>query len=238
MRRFFGQGAIFHDWEDAMRQDLTDLTVVLDRSGSMHACRSDAEGGLNSFIARQKELPGECTFTLVQFDTVYEFVHKAIPLRTVPHCHLEPRGNTALLDAVGRAIVETGERLRTLPEADRPGLVVFVIITDGQENSSREYTKARVREMIEHQQNVYKWQFTYLGANQDAFAEAGSMGIHLAGVADFGVAAMVPAMMAVSGNVRRMRTAARMGSPVPNEFTDEELKAMQGDDPDPESEKR
>src|SRR5262249_11881777 len=168
-----------------MRQDLTDLTVVLDRSGSMHTCRSDAEGGLNSFIAKQKELPGECTFTLVQFDTVYEFVHKAIPLGTVPHCTLEPRSNTALLEAVGRAIVETGERLRAMPESERAALVVCVILTDGQENSSQEYTKARVREMIEHQQNVYKWQFIYLGANQDAFAEARGIGIQLAGAAGY-----------------------------------------------------
>jgi hypothetical protein len=215
-----------------MRQDLTDLTVVLDRSGSMSACKSDAEGGLNSLIAKQKELPGECTFTLVQFDTVYEFVHRAIPLRTVPHCQVEPRGNTALMDAVGRAIVETGERLRAMPESERPALVVFVIVTDGLENSSREYTKARVREMIEHQQNVYKWQFTYIGANQDAFAEAGSMGINLAGAADYDMAAMMPAMMAVSGNVKRMRAAALRRLAVPNAFTEEELKAMKGEDPD------
>jgi len=215
-----------------MRQDLTDLTVVLDRSGSMHACRSDAEGGLNSFIAKQKELPGECIFTLVQFDTVYEFVHKAIPLKTVPHCHLEPRGNTALLDAVGRAIVETGERLRALPEHERPGLVVFVIVTDGQENSSQEYTKARVREMIEHQQSVYQWQFTYLGANQDAFAEAGSMGIRVCGTAPYRDEAIIHAFVGASGSLGRMRRASAMGETIENEFTPEELEAMQGDDPD------
>jgi hypothetical protein len=221
-----------------MRRDLTDLTVVLDRSGSMHACRSDAEGGLNSFIAKQKELPGECTFTLVQFDTVYEFVHKAIPLGTVPHCSLEPRGNTALLDAVGRAIVETGERLRAMPENDRPALVVFVIVTDGQENSSREYTKARIKEMIEHQQNVYKWQFIYLGANQDAFAEAGDIGIRLAGAAHYRDEAILHAFIGAGGSLGRMRQASAVDETVYNEFTPEELEAMQGDDPDQTSEQK
>jgi hypothetical protein len=220
-----------------MRQDLTDLTVVLDRSGSMHACRSDAEGGLNGLIAKQRELPGECTFTLVQFDTVYEFVHTAVPLRTVPHCSLEPRGNTALLDAVGRAIVETGARLRVLPEPERPGLVVFVIVTDGQENSSHEYTKARVREMIEHQQSVYKWQFIYLGANQDAFAEAGGMGVRLAGSAQYLDRAIQHAFAGASGNLERMRSALARGETVENEFTPGELEAMQGEGPDPTSEK-
>src|SRR5262249_53284967 len=156
---------------------------------------------------------------LVQFDTVYEFVHNAIPLRTVPQCTLEPRGNTALLDAVGRAIVETGERLRALPEEERPGLVVFVVVTDGQENSSKEYTKARVREMIEHQQNVYKWQFVYLGANQDAFAEAGGMGIKLAGAALYKETAMLHAFAGVGRSVGRMRRASAEGETVKNEFT-------------------
>jgi hypothetical protein len=163
-----------------VRQDLTDITVVMDRSGSMEACRTDAEGGLNQFVEDQKRQGGEALFTLVQFDHEYEFVHKGVPVRDVPRLTLVPRGSTALLDALGRAIVETGERLTAMPEADRPGLVVFVILTDGGENASREYTRAKVKEMVEHQQNAYKWKFTYLGANQDAFAEAGSIGIPMA----------------------------------------------------------
>ena len=91
-----------------------------------------------------------------------------------------PRGSTALLDAVGRAINETGDRLAKTPEQDRPGLVVFVIVTDGQENSSKEFSKARIKEMIDEQQKKYNWQFTFLGANQDAFAEAGGIGIRSA----------------------------------------------------------
>ena len=190
-----------------MRNDLSDVTVVLDRSGSMASCRDDAEGGLNTFIEEQKKHPGETLFTLVQFDTEYEFVHKGKPIREVGPCQLVPRGMTALLDAVGRAIAETGERLAAMPEPDRPGLVVFVIVTDGQENSSKEYTKPQIKEMIERQQNDYKWQFSFLGANQDAFAEAGGIGIALDGTANYKPRRAKEAFFAASANVGRMKKA-------------------------------
>ena len=122
-----------------MRTDLTDITMVIDRSGSMQSIRSDAEGGINSFIEQQKQEPGEANVTLVQFDADYEFVHSGVPIRQVPAFKLVPRGSTALLDAVGRAINETGARLAAMDEVQRPGLVVFVIVTDGEENSSREF---------------------------------------------------------------------------------------------------
>ena len=121
--------------------------------------------------------------TLVQFDTEYEFLHRGVPVQQVPPYRLVPRGMTALLDAVGRAINETGERLAKMDETDRPGLVVFVVMTDGEENSSKEFSKDQVKQMITHQQEKYGWHFTFLGANQDAFAEAGALGIHAAGVA-------------------------------------------------------
>lgn len=209
-----------------MRQDLTDITVVMDRSGSMASCRSDAEGGLNEFIEKQKAEPSAAVFSLVQFDTEYEFVHRAVPLTDVGKCTLEPRGNTALLDAIGKAIVETGERLKAMPEDQRPGLVVFVIITDGQENSSTEYKKPQIKEMIERQQATYKWQFTYLGANQDAFAEARGMGISAAGSAGYTPRTSKQAYQAASSNVARMRHANFAGAPVSNTYTDEERKQM------------
>lgn len=208
-----------------MRHNFTDITVVMDRSGSMASCKDDAEGGLNEFIKQQKEAPDEAVFSLVQFDTEYEFVHRGVPIRQVPHCTLTPRGWTALLDAVGRAIVETGERLQRMAEADRPGLVVFVIITDGQENSSKEYTKRQIKEMIRHQQDVYKWQFTYLGANQNAFVEAQGMGIQGA-AADYKASKADRAFAAAAGNVLRMRrAAAKCDAPV-NAYTPEEKSDM------------
>jgi len=119
-----------------MNNNLTDITLVVDRSGSMEAIRADAEGGVNTFLTDQAAQPGEALVTLVQFDTHYEFVHRGVPVKQVPRYQLVPRGGTALLDAVGRAINETGERLSKMAEADRPGLVVFVVMTDGEENSS------------------------------------------------------------------------------------------------------
>jgi hypothetical protein len=139
---------------------------------------------------------------------------------------LVPRGSTALLDAVGRAINETGERLAKMPEAERPGLVVFVVMTDGPENSSREFTKSHIKQMIEHQQSVYKWQFTFLGANQDAFAEGGAMGVAAAGIANFAVDKVAVAWVGTSGKVARMRKQSMANETVSNEFTDEERRQM------------
>lgn len=209
-----------------MNSNLTDLTIVLDRSGSMQACRADAEGGLNAFVEKQKKEPGQCWFTLVQFDTEYEFVHRAKNIHDVPPHKLQPRGSTALLDAVGRAIVETGVRLRDMAEHDRPGLVIMVVITDGQENSSHEYTKAKIKEMIEHQTNVYKWQFTFLGANQDAFAEAGAMGFQANAVANYGLAQTAGMFDALDRKVKRMRQAAFFCEPVNNDFLEDEREQM------------
>ena len=212
-----------------MRSDLTDITVVLDRSGSMESCKQDAEGGLNSFIEEQKKQPGSAIFTLMQFDTQYEFVHKGVDLQTVGRQVLKPRGSTALLDAVGRAINETGTRLGAMNEVDRPGLVLFVIVTDGQENSSKDFQLSKIREMIQLQQNVYKWKFTFLGADQDAFAEAGAMGIHLEAVANFEKAKAGKEFAAVTRQVSRMRGQAREGHTVDAAFTTSERQEIDED---------
>ncbi len=210
-----------------MRTDLTDITLVVDRSGSMESIRDDAEGGVNAFIAEQSQAPGNAFLTLVQFDTEYEFIHKGVPIQQVSRYTLHPRGSTALLDAVGRAVNETGERLAKLPAADRPGLVIFVVMTDGQENSSREFSKAKIKEMIERQQSVYQWHFTFLGANQDAFAEAGGMGMRADGVANFAMDKVAAACQATAGKVSRMRRQVALGEVVQNNFTDEERKSME-----------
>ena len=209
-----------------MRTDLTDITMVIDRSGSMQSIQSDAEGGINSFIEQQKQEPGEANVTLVQFDSEYEFVHSGVPLRQVPAFKLVPRGSTALLDAVGRAINETGARLAAMDEAQRPGLVVFVIVTDGEENSSREFTRDQIRKMVEHQQSAYKWQFTFLAANQDAFAAGGSMGIAQDGIAAYSLGKVQGTWNAAAKKMFRMRKAAGEGAAVDNKFTDEERGEM------------
>ncbi len=163
-----------------MKENYTDITVVLDRSGSMQTIHKDMMGGYNRFLAEQKSLDTDTTFTLAQFDNEYEIVHHAIPLKNVPELTDEtfvPRGTTALLDALGTTIDLTGERLASMQESDRPSRVVFVIITDGQENASSNFSHQQINEKITHQQEKYNWQFVFLGANQDAIATAAHLGI-------------------------------------------------------------
>lgn len=210
-----------------MDMSRTDITLLVDRSGSMETIQSDAEGGVNAFIREQAAAPGQLLLSLVQFDDEYEFVHKGVPIGSVPHFRLVPRGGTALLDAMGRAIVETGERLASMPESDRPGLVIFVVVTDGQENSSREYTRARIREMVEHQQSVYCWHFTFLGANQDAFTEAEQMGFSPAAAANFAPDKVAHAWQHTHSKVFRMRAQADAGEDVDDAWLDSERTDMQ-----------
>lgn len=210
-----------------MRSDLTDVTIVLDRSGSMQSCRDEAENGVNHFIEAQRQQPGECTFSLLQFDTEYEFVHRGVPIADVPKFCLVPRGMTALLDAVGRAINETGERLAAMNDADRPGLVVFVIVTDGAENSSHEFNNLQIKAMIERQQREYNWQFTFLGANQDAFAEAEAIGIQMAAAANYTPETSAQAFAGAACNVARMRSAVIQGESAVCAYTPEERNAME-----------
>lgn len=165
-----------------VKKDYTDITILLDRSGSMDSIKSDMVGGIRHFIEEQKKLPGECRLTLIQFDNPehgmdFNVVFTAKPLSEVHEIDFQPRGLTPLLDAVGRAINETGARYKAVAEADRPEFVIFLIITDGYENASHEYTRTSIREMIKHQTEKYRWHFSYLGANQDAYVEAAHMGI-------------------------------------------------------------
>lgn len=210
-----------------MRNDLTDVTLIVDRSGSMASCQKEAENGVNHFIEEQSKQAGECLFSLVQFDTEYEFLHNGVPIKDVPKYTLVPRGMTALLDAVGRAINEAGCRLAAIPEDQRPGLVVFVIVTDGQENSSHEFTRAQIKEMIERQQSVYAWQFTFLGANQDAFAEAGSLGISPAAAANYVPTNSKIAFSSAANNVTRMRKMSAEGQSVVCGYTNDERTSME-----------
>lgn len=169
-----------------MKQGYTDITVVLDRSGSMSSIRDDMNGGFAAFVADQKGVSGTCLVSMVQFDgTATEVRYLGTPIGEVGPLDLSPRGNTPLLDAVAFSIRLTGERLAALPEDARPENVLLLIITDGQENASKHTTAAALKTMIEHQCSVYKWDFIYLGANVDAFAEAQAMGIPPERTADY-----------------------------------------------------
>lgn len=160
-----------------MKKDYTHLVLIVDRSGSMYNVAADASGGINSLIEEQTKLDGEFTVTLYQFDNRYERVFGPIPGSEAPKYTLMPGGSTALLDATGRAITETGKFLRDMDEADRPDQVMCVIVTDGEENASREFNRSQIKEMINEQTNKYNWDFAYLGANVDAFGDSRSFGI-------------------------------------------------------------
>ena len=163
-----------------MRQDYCDITLVLDESGSMEPLENDTIGGVNKFLSDQRKQPGKCVCSIMKFNHEDHPVFTGRPIQEAPDLTTgtySPNGNTALLDALGRAITEAGDRFRAMAETERPGKVIVVVITDGEENSSRRYTKSQVKEMIERQTNTYKWEFVFLGANIDAFAEAGGLGI-------------------------------------------------------------
>jgi uncharacterized protein with von Willebrand factor type A (vWA) domain len=154
----------------------TEILVITDRSGSMDTIASDVIGGFNAFIKAQREIEGQARVAYTQFDSVYEVVYEGKPLADVPPLTAEtfqPRGNTALLDAIGRTLNEQGARIARDAWAD---LVIVVVITDGFENASKEYTLDRVRAMTAHAEKN-GWKFIYLAANQDAFAAAKHLGM-------------------------------------------------------------
>ena len=163
-----------------MKDNLSDIICILDRSGSMESIRSDAIGGFNTFLADQKQQPGEAYFTLVLFNHDYLLVHDHVPIaqaKPLDGRTYQPQGTTALLDAVGRTIDDVGNRLSGTPEPERPSKVIVAILTDGLENASKDYSRDRVAQMIKHQQEKYSWEFIFLAANQDAIATAREISI-------------------------------------------------------------
>lgn len=158
--------------EQHVNDNSTHLALLVDRSGSMARIKDDAEGGLKSLVAEQRALPGELTIDLFQFDDAYEKV------TDVDAWTLQPRGMTALLDAMGKSITEVGEGLAARDEADRPAKVVFVIVTDGMENASQEWTREKVFDLVKQQTDEWGWEFVFTAANQDAVAEGARMGVN------------------------------------------------------------
>ena len=162
-----------------MNTNRTEIIFLLDRSGSMGGLEGDTIGGFNSFIEKQIQHEGETILTAVLFDNMYEILWNGVNAQNAKLTNNEyfVRGSTALLDAVGKTILDVGYRLSKTREDEKPGKVIFVITTDGLENASREFTYKKVKELIKHQQEKYNWEFIFLGANIDAEKEAGSIGI-------------------------------------------------------------
>ncbi len=168
--------------ETATQETLSEIVVLLDCSGSMSSTASDAIGGFNAFVEEQKKVPGEAVLTLVQFNSQdpHEVVYDRMPLEDVPKLTVDtyqPRASTPLYDALGWTLDYIGQALDVLAEENKPGVVIFAILTDGLENDSKEYTKDGVFKLVDYQQEKHDWKFAYLGANQDAMAVAAGIGI-------------------------------------------------------------
>lgn len=166
--------------ENKSKTNITELVFILDRSGSMSGLEDATTGGYNSVLKTQKEEPGTAFVTTVLFDDSYELLHDRInimELRPITGKEYFVRGSTALLDAVGKTISRVGSDQKHAGEGRRADKVMIVIITDGMENASREYTYRRVMEMINRQKSRYGWEFLFLGANIDAIATAAKFGI-------------------------------------------------------------
>lgn len=153
----------------------THIMVVVDRSGSMWPIKDDMTGALNAFFAEQAKGEGKCLVDYAQFDTSYELVYENREIDDAKAV-LDPAGGTALLDAIGKSATDLGKKFADMDENQRPGTVIVAVVTDGDENSSVEWTAESVKALIEKQESEYNWDFTFLGANMDAVSVGASFG--------------------------------------------------------------
>ena len=198
-----------------MKNYITELVFILDRSGSMCHLADDTVGGFNSLIEKQKAESGECLVTTVLFDTRIERLHDRVRLQDIPQMTRRdyvPGGCTALLDAVGCTIEHIVNIHRYARPEDVPENTIFVITTDGMENASHRFSNEQVRKMVEKEQEKYGWQFIFLGANIDSFAAGGNLGIRPEHITNF--VADSAGMEANYRSVGKAVSAARMSMPV------------------------
>jgi hypothetical protein len=214
-----------------MNKDYTHIAMIIDRSGSMSPCWKDVCGGYEEIVKTNKEAPGKCTFTVAAFDTHYDLLEDFTDIKDVKEqLTVNPRGGTALLDAVGKTIVSVGEKLAALPEAERPMKVCIIIQTDGEENSSVEFTKDAIKKMIDEQTNTYQWQFQFLGASLDSVQDAVSWGIHLSNTSTYNTSNSDVTFKVMGEKMTRMRSADSMAMYAASvAWTDEEKEILNQD---------
>lgn len=155
----------------------THLALIVDRSGSMRSIQDPMETGIKSLLAEQSKEPGELHVDITVFDTEVNHLFTDVRVDDVKKQIIDPRGMTALNDAIGMTVARLGERLSAMDEAERPGHVIVVIVTDGLENASREYTTKQVSDMVTRQKDEFNWHFRFLGTDIDSFTVAGSYSI-------------------------------------------------------------
>lgn len=210
------------------KKNYTHLAVLVDRSGSMNRIKEDMIGGLQKFFADQAEVEGKCLVDYSQFNTTYQEVFSDTLVASAEPV-LHPFGGTALLDALGRKITDLDAKLSDLKKSKRPDNVLVIVVTDGEENSSKLYTKERVKWLVEHFQESHGWDFVFLGANMDAVAEAGDLGFRKSSSITYDTQFAGATLDSLSGYTTRSRT-----SPTPASFSDaDRLRATTGETTSP-----
>ena len=199
----------------------THILCIVDRSGSMGPVAKDMRGGLDEFFKSQAKEPGRCLVDYVQFDNEREVVFTDKPV-ALAKAQLDPRSMTALLDALGTSVVELGTKLAAKPEDDRPGKVIVVVVTDGYENASRDWTRDKVKALVEQQQDEWNWTFVFLGANMDAISEGGALGVSAGSSMTYDTAHASQTFGSLSTYVSRARASGDAS------FTDDERHAAVG----------
>ena len=214
-----------------MSKNYTEIYFILDRTGSMGRVKDEVISGFNAFIKDQSNGPDECLLTLIQFDSQdpQEVVYagsKVEDVKELTDSSYQPRSMTPLYDAVGMAIINLGNVLEKKPEEERPSKVVFVILTDGYENASKEYSQNRVRDMIKHQREKYSWQFIFLGVDIEAEKTAGEIGIEENTSASIGLSARHVGLLDTSHKLRSYRISEKSEDLI---FSDSEKKELKGE---------
>lgn len=220
-----------------MKENFTSINVVIDKSGSMSHLTADTIGGFNTFLADQKADSGTAALTLCLFNDNCDMVHVFKDLNEVEPLNektYRTSGYTALLDALGTVINDTGKKLSDMPEEERPSKVIVLVITDGQENCSREYSKEKIKEMIAHQEEKYNWSFVFMGANIDAVTEGAAIGISAQNSIQYSASAAGTGSLYanVSKGVRRARFEGSAMRSNQRFFTAEEVASINHDVPD------